>query len=269
MKHFYTFQIQYLGFRYHGWMVQPQVKTVQGMIDRTLNYVLDGKKFKTLGSSRTDTMVSANTMSFELFVNEPLALPKKAYEVDDFVPSGKVFDDFLAFFNFNLPMDIRALALDEVSKDFNIIQNNKIKEYVYLFAYGNKPHPFSTPLLVTFPYDLDIELMKEGARLFEGKHNFKQYVTQPSAKTVFEREILKSEIEKNTLYTANFFPEKTFAYHIHSAGFMRNQVRLMMSHLVSLGRGLITLDDIRFALEGNADKPLRYIAPASGLIREV
>ncbi len=269
MKYFYVFQIQYLGFRYHGWMVQPNVKTVQGMIDRTLNYVLDGKKFKTLGSSRTDAMVSANSMSFELFVDQPLALPKKAFGADNFIPTGNTIDDFLAFFNLNLPMDIRALAVDEVSKDYNIIQNNTIKEYVYLFAFGNKPHPFSTPLLVTFPYNLNIEKMKEGARLFEGMHNFKQYVTQPSEKTVFEREILKSEIEINSLYTANFFPEETFAYHIHSKGFMRNQVRLMMSHLVSLGRGLITLDDIRFALEGNAENPLRYIVPASGLIRKV
>jgi len=265
MRHYYVFQIQYLGYRYHGWMVQPNVKTIQGMIDRTFNYVLDGKKFKTLGSSRTDAMVSANIMSFELFVDEPIALPEKANEASNLKQTGNKMDDFLSFFNLNLPLDIRAISVEEVSKDFNIIQNNKVKEYAYLFAYGDKIHPFATSLVANFQFDLNIDLMMEGAKLFEGKHNFKQYCTKPSEKTIFEREVLKSEIEINTLYTANFFPETTYVYHIHSAGFMRNQVRLMMSHLISLGRGSISLDDIKYALEGNMEKPLRHIVPASGL----
>lgn len=266
MKHYYVFRIQYLGYRYHGWMIQPNVKTVQGMIDRTFNYILEGKKFKTLGSSRTDAMVSANIMSFELFVDESIA-PSDGHQYDGIAPRDfKTLDDFLAFFNLNLPLDIRALSVVKVSKEFNIIQNNKIKEYKYLFSYGEKIHPFATSLVANFQFDLDIDLMIQGAKLFEGKHNFKQYCTKPSEKTIFDREVLRSEIEENTLYTANFFPEKSFIFHIHSAGFMRNQVRLMMSHLISLGRGSISLDDIRYALEGNMEKPLRHIVPASGLI---
>ena len=56
-KYYYVITIQYLGYRFHGWQKQPDVKTVHLMIDRTLNFILEGKKFKSLGSGRTDAMV--------------------------------------------------------------------------------------------------------------------------------------------------------------------------------------------------------------------
>ncbi len=113
---------------------------------------------------------------------------------------------------------------------------------------------------------LDIDQMKKGALLFEGKHNFKKYCTKPSDKTVFKREILASWIEENILYQANFFPTKSYVYHVHGKGFMRNQIRLMMGQLLKLGRGEISLDDIKKSLENPDDVLLDYIAPPSGLI---
>ena len=42
------------------------------MIDRTLNFVFAHENFKTLGSGRTDAMVSANQAAFELFIDDPI-----------------------------------------------------------------------------------------------------------------------------------------------------------------------------------------------------
>ena len=42
------------------------------MIDKTLGFVFLHKNFKTLGSSRTDAKVSANTYFFQLFTNETI-----------------------------------------------------------------------------------------------------------------------------------------------------------------------------------------------------
>jgi tRNA pseudouridine38-40 synthase len=61
-------KIQYLGYRLHGWQRQPNFKTVEGLIKKTLKFVLPDTKIKILGSSRTDAMVSANEAAFELFV---------------------------------------------------------------------------------------------------------------------------------------------------------------------------------------------------------
>lgn len=204
-----------------------------------------------LGASRTDAMVSAQEAAFELFVDhEPL----------------KNIADFLIILNKNLPPDIRASGIKEVDAKFNIIQNPKNKEYVYLFAHGKKSHPFCAPLLATFLGPLDVELMTEGAKLFEGKHSFHNYCTKPTQHTEVEREIITSTIKRNELITANFFPDKTWAYHVEGSGFLRNQVRLMMGTLILLGREVITLEELKESLEAESDRRMNYIAPGSGLI---
>ena len=250
-RYYYLLKIQYLGYRFHGWQKQPDVKTVHLMIDRTLKYILKDTRFKTLGAGRTDAMVSANEAALELFIyNEPI----------------KDYDEFLALFNHNLPQDIRALSIKEVDKDFNIIQDSKIKEYHYVFSEGQKNHPFCAPLLTTILEPLNVDLMKQGAKLFEGTHNFKTYCYKATNKGEYHRKIEFSEIIDNDIYIANFFPEQSYVFKVKGKGFMRNQIRLMFGCLIKLGRGDITLDFIRATLENESTEVMDYIAPASGLI---
>ena len=249
-KYFYLINIQYLGYRFHGWQKQPDVKTLHLMVDRTLNFVLEGKRFKSLASGRTDAMVSAEETAIELFLFEA---------IED-------HDAFLKLFNTNLPQDIRALSIKEVDEKFNIIQHSKIKEYNYLFAFGDKFHPFCAPILTTILDDLDIEAMKQGAKLFEGEHYLKTYCYKPSDNGIYNREILTCEIIENTEYTANFFPKKSYMLRVRGKGFMRNQIRLMMGTLMDLGKGKLSLKDIEDSLLPDNTIKMEYIAPASGLI---
>ena len=249
-KYFYLITIQYLGYRFHGWQKQPDVKTLHLMVDRTFNFILEGKRFKSLSSGRTDAMVSAECAAIELFLFEP---------IED-------LSAFLELFNRNLPQDIRALDIKEVDAKFNIIQNSKIKEYLYLFAHGEKCHPFCAPIMTTILDELDIELMKEGAKLFQGENYLKTYCYKPTDNGIYTREIMLCELVENTLYTANYFPEKTYILRVQGKGFMRNQIRLMMGTLIDLGKGKLTLQDIKDSLKPDNDIKMNYIAPASGLI---
>ena len=106
-RYYYLIKIQYLGYRFHGWQKQPDVKTLHLMIDRTFKFILGDQKFKTLGAGRTDAMVSANEAALELFLYDK--------PIED-------FDAFLQLFNHNLPQDIRALKIKEVDQKFNIIK---------------------------------------------------------------------------------------------------------------------------------------------------
>ncbi|WP_179334843.1 tRNA pseudouridine(38-40) synthase TruA [Winogradskyella costae] len=250
-RYYYLIKIQYLGYRFHGWQKQPDVKTVHLMIDRTLKFIFQDTRFKTLGAGRTDAMVSANEAALELFVyNEPL----------------QDFDAFLDLFNLNLPQDIRALSIEEVDKQFNIIQDSKLKEYHYVFSEGQKNHPFCAPILTTILEPLNVDLMKQGAKLFEGHHNFKTYCYRATDKGQYIRTIEYSEIVDNDIYTANFFPEKSYVLKVVGKGFMRNQIRLMVGCLIKLGRGDVTLDYIEDTLKMESTEVMDYIAPASGLI---
>jgi tRNA pseudouridine38-40 synthase len=247
-KYYYLIKIQYLGFRYHGWQVQPNVKTIQKMVEKTLCFVLKHNEFKVLGASRTDMMVSANESAFELFMKEP---------VDILVLKTKL--------NKSLPNDIAILDVEEVDEKFNIIQDSKEKEYNYLFSFGKKIHPFCAPFMLGVQDELDIGKMKLGARLFEGIHSFQRYAYKPSANTNFVREIISCEIIENTILTANFFPDKSYLLKVKGTGFMRYQIRLMMGVLFQLGKNEVDLAFVKDTLENPNPNTLKELAPASGL----
>ena len=226
---FYLINIQYLGFRYHGWQKQKDVKTVQMMVDKTLSFIFsEDIEFKTLAAGRTDSMVSALDAVFELY---------STHECDP--------DSLLVSLNLNLPADIKALAVKETDDNFRIMNAPKSKVYSYYFCYGEKPHPFSAPFMTHIQENLDVDLMKEGAKLFLGEHYFKNYIYQPNPQKKLWRQVDHSDISENTELTASFFPEKSYVYKIHGPGFGRHQVRLMMGQLFELGMGKITLVDIK------------------------
>ena len=250
-RFYYLIKVQYLGYRLHGWQHQPGFKTVEGLIKKTFKFILPDRRLKILGSSRTDAMVSANESAFELFLeDEPL----------------DKFPEFLKLLNKNLPPDIKALDIHEVDGKFNIIQDSKQKEYHYLFSYGEKNHPFCAPLITNLQESLDIELMKEGAKLYEGLHHFQNFCVRSSGNSIYEREVYFSEIKENIIYTANFFPEKSYVLIVKGSGFLRYQIRLMMGTLIQLGKGELSLEDIKESLKAEVDNQMTYIAPASGLI---
>ncbi|MFN0730032.1 tRNA pseudouridine synthase A [Polaribacter gochangensis] len=252
MKYQFTYliKIQFLGFRFHGWQKQLDVKTLHDMVDKTLSFVFgNDQKYKTLGVGRTDAKVSATKYGLQLFVD---------FEIES--------KEFLEVFNLNTTADIKALSIQKASSSFNIINSSKVKEYHYYFSFGEKPHPFSAPFLVGIHQELDLELMKKGAHLFEGEHYFHKYCTKPSENTIFKRMIYSCEIVENTILQANFFPTKSYVLKVKGKGFLRYQIRLMMGTLFELGKGTIDLDFIENSLkEHNDRKFLRAIAPASGL----
>lgn len=249
-RYYYIIELQYLGFRYHGWQKQPKVNTVQRMMERTIAYVLGHTDFKVLASGRTDAKVSVNCTFVELFVDNIELQP-----------------DFFDEFNANLPQDIRALSMKETDANFNIILHPKMKEYIYFFTFGEKFHPFCAPFMLHYTNELDIVKMQEAAQLFIGDHDFRSYCHRPKKDTVTRGYIDTCEVVKNDIYTANFFPEESYMLRVKGLGFKRNQIRLMMGALLDVGSGKITIEFIEKTLNPTLDRiQLEHIAPGSGLM---
>ena len=248
-KYFYLIHIQFLGFRFHGWQKQPQVKTVQQMFDKKLQWILEGQQFKTLSAGRTDSMVSANDFALELFCET---------QIDELL--------LLERLNQCLPPDIKALSVKAVDRDFQIMGPDKHKEYLYFFAHNEKAHPFSAPFLTTMLEELDITSMKRAAKMFEGTHNFRKFSYKPSEDKQFIRTLDTAEIITNDILTANFFPKESYVFKVIGSGFMRYQIRMMMGFLFNVGLGQKSLEDLSCALKGQDISQQNYIAPASGLI---
>ncbi len=246
---FYLIRIEFLGFRYHGWQVQPGLKSIEGMINKTFLFILKHENFKVLGCGRTDAKVSANDFALELFLNEEINSTK-----------------LLLKLNQNLPADIRAKSVQKIDANFNIIQHSKIKEYHYYFSFGEKPHPFNAPFSQNFGNYLNIDLMIKAAKLFEGRHNFKRYASNYTAKTNFEREIMAAKIVVNNEITANYTPINSYIFKVSSKGFLRYQVRLMMASLINVGQELMSLNDFKATLVNFNGQQIKNITPSSGLI---
>ena len=249
-RFYYLVKLQFLGFRFSGWKKQPGQKTVEQMLQKTLKFILPNSSFKIIGAGRTDAKVSALDAAFEIFLDKPL--------ID--------LESFQNLFNTNLPADIRVIKISETDEQFNVIQHSKEKEYVYLFSHGGKNHPFAAPFIANFIEELDIELMKKAAKLFEGEHDFSNYTARIRENTKSVRAINCCEIRINTILEANFFPNTSYALHVEGKGFMRYQIRMMMGALVQLGRGELQISDIKSSLEKNNTTQLKFVAPGSGLL---
>lgn len=251
VRHYYLIRLQFLGFRYSGWQKQPGQRTIEGMLSKTIKFVLPDTTFKILGAGRTDSKVSALDAVFELFLeNEPL--PE--------------LDSFLNIFNKNLPPDIRITEIVPTDANFNIIQHAKSKEYIYLFSFGEKNHPFCAPFVTGILEELNMDLVKEAAALFEGEHDFTAYTAQLKPGTKVVRTIDTCEVVPNSLLTANFFPKESYMLVVKGNGFMRYQIRMIMGALFQVGKGDLSLDQIKDSFDPTKGIVLNSIAPGSGLI---
>lgn len=248
-RFYYVVKLQFLGFRYSGWQKQPHQKTIEQMLLKTLKFILPNTSFKILGAGRTDAKVSALDAGFELFVDDAI--------LD--------LAEFIVVFNKNLPPDIRILSMKPVDAAFNIIKHSKQKEYVYLFSNGQKNHPFAAPFIANIIEELDVDLMKKAALLFEGEHDFSAYTSRLQENTIAVRAIESCILKENDLLKANFFPDSSYALHVKGKGFMRYQIRMIMGSLIQLGRGELTLSDIEDSLLDDNKMQLTYVAPGSGL----
>ena len=245
----YLFYIQYLGLRYAGWQKQKNVKTVQGTIERGIRYVLGHEDFTLLGASRTDSGVSCEKGAFQLFLKSPLAA-----------------EGFLDKVNENLPADIRLMSLAQVPKTFNIIQDIAWKEYHYHMGFGQKFHPFAAGNLSYFPESPSLPLMQEGAKLFIGDHDFRRFCAMDKVTDNYRREIYFSEICPHPMAGTQYIPSNALVFKVRGNGFLRYQVRIMVSVMIHLGTGQLGISDITEALQSQERSPLVPHAAANGLV---
>ena len=248
--HTYLFWIQYLGFRYHGWQKQPNVKTIQGRLERGLRHVLGHEDFMILGAGRTDSGVSCQKGAFELFNIRALEL-----------------DTFINELNASLPDDIRILNGQKVDLEFNVIQDVMAKEYRYYFAHGHKIHPFAAGNIAWVNQSLDLEPMRRAAELFVGEHDFRRFCTQGKITDNFTRRIYRAEISEESLaYQGGIYPDQVYCFQVKGSGFLMHQVRIMMGALFQVGMGELGVEDIRVALQSQEAVPLSGKVPAHGLV---
>ena len=210
----------YDGSSYHGYQKQIGAKTVQEVVENTLTTIAH-QKILIHASGRTDAMVHALNQKghFDFpFAIDCLSLQKAC--------------------NSLLPNDIYVKKVEKVQDDFHARYNITKKEYMYLINMGEYS-PFYRNYVNQYGKRLDIEKMKEGAKYFIGKYDFKAFSKADIQKEDYVREIFDISIilmkgHPNILVL-------TFV----GTGFLRYMVRNMVGTLIEVGEGKKTPDDIK------------------------
>jgi tRNA pseudouridine38-40 synthase len=224
--------LAYDGTAFHGWQVQPGLSTIQGILEDILSE-MDGKPVHVAGSGRTDAGVHAEAQV-------------AAFTIDNPIPP----DNLRRAVNRLLPPDIRILDAVETDPNFHPRFDSIAKTYRYVLFRGETCPPFQWRYVHYHPYPLDEAKMMEGAKVFEGAHDFTKF----SAKD--DRSIERSKVR--TIYSSSI--ERSgdlLIYTVRGGGFLKHMVRNLVGTLIEMGRGNLSPKRIPYK-SGNT-------VPAKGL----
>lgn len=232
--------VQYNGKEFCGWQVQPNKRTVEGELEKVLEFLLK-EKIKTFASGRTDSGVS----SYGQVVH---------FDTEQVIDVKKLHTSL----NGLLPKDIAIVSCENVDSSFDARFSVKKKTYQYRFYVSR----FELPLFEDFAFRVNdyvsIEKMKEACKFFIGTHDFGSFVSKKSGKTDFVRIIFESKIVE--------LGDGLYAFEVTGNGFLYNMVRIMFGTILKAGYGQIEPKDIDEILKGKNRTLAGKTMPSKALV---
>ena len=236
----YLLKIEYEGTNFVGWQSQKNGKSIQDSIEKSLKKVF-GTKIKIIGAGRTDKGVHA----YSQFAN--FKLKKK-------IDNKKIFLDSVNFFLKNKFISI--LDIKKQKDDFHARFSAKLRTYEYLIINRQGTLSIYKNKAWHVKKKIDLNLMKKGAKLFEGKHDFSTFrATSCSAKSPLKK-IYPIKIDKVS---------EIIKIRISSKSFLQNQVRSMVGCLKYLASKKWDLKKFKMILKSKNRHLCAPPAPACGL----
>lgn len=230
--------VAYEGTHYHGWQLQPNGITIEGVLNEALGRLL-GEEIVVIGASRTDAGVHSygNVAVFD--TNTRIPAEKLAYAL-----------------NQRLPEDIVVQSSCEVAPDFHPRHCESRKTYEYRILNRKMPLPMRRRDTYFYYYDLDVERMQQAAELLTGEHDFKSFcataaVVETTVRTIYELRVSRED--------------DVIAIRVTGSGFLYNMVRIIAGTLIEVGAGKRSPESIREILEARDRAAAGPTAPAHGL----
>jgi tRNA pseudouridine38-40 synthase len=129
---------------------------------------------------------------------------------------------------------------------------------LYRYVLDTGPVQLPTRRLVAgyVPSTLDRAGVVAAAALFLGRHDFASLASAGGSVKTTVRTLTRSEVR---------FDGDTLVYEVEADGFLRKMVRSLVGGLVAVGRGVLTVDDLRTALKARDRRAWPPPADARGL----
>ncbi|HEY8535994.1 MAG TPA: tRNA pseudouridine(38-40) synthase TruA, partial [Vicinamibacterales bacterium] len=229
--------LEYAGTRYSGWQIQKNARTVQGELDRAVREVTGERAFELYGSGRTDAGVHALGQVAHLDVRTSLPPATLVRRLND-----------------ALPADINVLQAVRVPHRFHARHDAIGRTYIYQIA--RRRTAFAKPFVWWVREPLDVAAMREAARGFEGRLDFRGFTDDdPDEKsTLVEVAAVRVEERGDVVLVI-----------VDGSHFLWKMVRRMVGVLAAIGRGELEPGAVPRLLASPGGLPARLTAPASGL----
>ena len=201
--------LAYDGTEFHGWQIQPTLRTVQGEIQQALQKLFN-HEVNVAGSGRTDAGVHAHGQ---------VANVETIRTMDT--------DAVLRGANALLPVEIRVLMVEEVAAEFHARRSARSKTYEYHIWRDPIVSPFQCRYVYAFRYPLDEIMMDRGTEMFLGTHDFTSFCAAGTEVEDRVRTIFDACWERS---------DKTWVFRIRGNGFLQYMVRTIAGTLIQIGR---------------------------------
>jgi tRNA pseudouridine38-40 synthase len=240
--------LAYDGHDFAGWQIQPDRLSVQGTLVSAFEH-LTGEKTFPQGSGRTDAGVHALAQIASVTTNSPIPV-----------------DNLVRALNDILPRSIRVLAAEEMPPEFHARRSAIAKTYRYHIYRGAICSPFQARYVYHHPYPLDESRMIQAAALVEGQHDFTSFAAVDPERG---KDRSQEALEINNVRTIFFSQWQRHAdeliYTVRGNGFLHHMVRNLVGTFLMVGKGSLTVADVRRILDLRDRSAAAATAPASGL----
>jgi tRNA pseudouridine38-40 synthase len=234
----YRLDLSYIGTRYQGFQSQPSGMGIQDHIEKALA-IFCRHPVRITSASRTDAGVHADDQVITF---------KSVAGVDSY--------RLVKSMNALLPADIRVKRALIADEDFHPIINCTGKAYKYSIWRSAGEIPTITPYSWVQTSELCIAEMQKAARVFVGTHDFTSFCAVDSSARTKTRNVREVVI---------FDKHPMLEIWVLGDGFLKQMVRNMVGALVAVGKGKISVNDLKRILDGRNRELAPATAPASGL----
>lgn len=228
--------LAYDGTDYHGWQVQPEHPTIQGVVEQALQQ-LYGVKISCQGAGRTDAGAHA-----------------LGYSAHFFDPTGNISPAALVrAMNSSLPAAVRVLDAMRAPGDFHARFSAQAREYLYHLIPGRIAQPHWRNYAYYYPYALDLDAVREILKVFQGEHDFRSYCYGYGSQT------------PDTVRRIYYFRLSLFHSHlvfsIKGSGFLQGMIRSLLAVVLNYQQGRVSREQILASLQSAAAIESRYRVP--------
>ena len=238
--HNYQLLIEYDGTNFVGWQFQKNGLSIQDILEKKLKKILK-KKVRLIGAGRTDKGVHAISQYANFFIDKKIE--DKKY--------------FLNSINFFLKSYlISVIDIKKKSQNFNSRYDAKERTYEYRIINRQAGLALNKNKAWHVKKKLDIKLLKQGAKLLKGVHNFSTFRASSCSASSPIRRLNNVKVKKRSSMIILQFKSKSF---------LQTQVRSMVGCLKYLSSKKWDLKKFKMVMKSKKRELCAPPAPACGL----